>query len=81
MSKDDSEPIGIIYKVQLRDTLQAHAFLMRKNPEALEALAGVALAHGLGKYVNFTQFSGHQKLSGAVEGQAKRLGQGGDDEN
>lgn len=74
-----NQPIGTIRKVELRDTLQAHAFLMRDKPEALEVLAGIAIAHGLGEYVNLAQFSGHQKLT--VDGQVKRLGQGGNDEN
>lgn len=78
MSKDNNEPVGIIRKMELCDTLQALAFLMRGNPEALEALFGVALAHGLGKHVNFTQFLVHQKISVPVNGQAQRLG-GGDD--
>lgn len=80
MTKNNNDLTGIIHKTELRDTLQAHAFLMRDNPKALEALFGVALAHGLSEYVKFTQFPEPQKLSVVVEGQVKRL-EGGDDEN
>ena len=72
MRDSEGDPIGIIRKEELRDTLQACAFGMRKNPEALEALTMVAIAHGLGECVDFTQFLVHQ-----VEGQVKRL-EGGD---
>lgn len=80
MSKgnSDPDPIGIIYKMELRDTLQAHAFLLRDKPEALEALFGIVLAYGLGRHVNLTQFLAPQKISGTVEGQVKRL-EGGND--
>lgn len=76
MSKNNNDPIGIFRLVDLQNTLQAHAFLMRDSPDALRALAGVALAHGLGEYL--ARFLVQQKISVIVEGQPKRLG-GGDD--
>lgn len=76
MSKYDNDMIGVFRLVDLRNTLQAHAFLMKDSPDALKALAGVALAYGLGEY--FARFLVQQKLNVIVEGQVKRVG-GGDD--